>query len=105
MEEDFDPKNHGIEEDEIAKIYAMRDMEYENKKWLRDQANDFYKDFENLDVNTSISEIYSLIKNKELTLSSVNLLLDNMILIFEESEEYERCHFCNQIKKGLNAKI
>ena len=26
---------------------------------------------------------------------------DNMIEIFESDEEYERCHVCNEIKKGL----
>lgn len=103
MEEDFNPEDHGIESDEIAKIYAMQDMEEENKKWLREQADEFYDDFDDLDVDESIKEIKHLIKSGEIALESVNLLLDNMIIVFEEDEEYEKCHVCNQIKKGINA--
>jgi len=28
-----------------------------------------------------------------------------MITIFEEDEEYEKCHVCKQIKTGVNAEI
>jgi len=103
MEEDFNPDDHGIDSDEIAKIYAIQDMEEENKKWLREQANDFYNDFDDLDVDESIKEIKALVTDGEISLESVNLLLDNMIIVFEEDEEYEKCHVCNQIKKGINA--
>ena len=103
MEEDFNPEDHGIDSDEIAKIYAMQDMEEENKRWLREQANDFYNDFDDLDVDESIKEIIALVTADEISLESVILLLDNMISVFEEDEEYEKCHVCNQIKKGINA--
>ncbi len=103
MEEDFNPEDHGINSDEIAKIYAMRDMEEDNKKWLREQANDFYNDFDDLDIDESVKEIKVLLTSGEITIDSVNLLLDNMIIVFEEDEEYEKCHVCNQIKKGINA--
>ena len=103
MEEDFNPEDHGIDSDEIAKIYAMQDMEEENKRWLREQANDFYNDFDDLDVDESIKEIKALVTADEISLESVILLLDNMISVFEEDEEYEKCHVCNQIKKGINA--
>lgn len=103
MEEDFNPKDHEIESDEIAKIYAMQDMEEENKKWLREQANEFYDDFDDLNVDESIKEIKLLIDSNEITVESVNLLLENMITVFEEDEEYEKCHICNQIKKEINA--
>jgi hypothetical protein len=103
MEEDFNPEDHGIDSDEIAKIYAMQDMEEENRRWLREQANDFYNDFDDLDVDESIKEIKALVTADEISLESVILLLDNMISVFEEDEEYEKCHVCNQIKKGINA--
>lgn len=103
MEEDFNPEDHGIDSDEIAKIYAMQDMEEENRRWLREQANDFYNDFDDLDVDESIKEIKALVTADEISLESVILLLDNMIIVFEEDEEYEKCHVCNQIKKGINA--
>ena len=33
-------------------------------------------------------------------------MLDNMIKVFSIDEEYEKCHICNEIKKGLgNARI
>jgi len=51
----------------------------------------------------SDKEIKALLKAGEISLESVNLLLDNMIIVFEEDEEYEKCHVCNQIKKGINA--
>ena len=28
-------------------------------------------------------------------------MLDNMIEVFSQDEEYEKCHICNEIKKGL----
>ena len=36
------------------------------------------------------------------TLSEANTLLDNMIQVFQDDEEYEKCHICLQIKNGIN---
>lgn len=102
---DFNPEDHGIEMDEIAKLYALADMKESQKEWARSQAELFYKDFETLDINTSVSTVIRMIKTKELTLHNVNQMLDNMISIFQETEEYERCHICLQIKTGINDKI
>ena len=46
-----------------------------------------------------------MINTKELELGNVNTMLDNMITIFQETEEYEKCHICLQIKTGVNDKI
>ena len=98
----FNPNDHDIEMDEIAKLHAMADMKEEQEIWARQQAERFYNDFESLDISEAIIAVGSLIKNKALDLNQVNTMLDNMIEIFERDEEYERCHVCNEIKKGLN---
>ena len=105
MENQFDPEEHDVEMDEIARMYAERDMEDDKKLWAREQANRFYADFATLDIDSSINVVHDLIIEKELTLPGVNEMLDNMILVFEEDEEYEKCHICTQIKSGLNVKI
>lgn len=104
-DEEFNPEDHGVEMDEIARMYAERDMEQEKKEWAREQANRFYADFATLDVKNSIKAVMRLIRDGELTPREVNDMLDNMIGIFEEEEEYEKCHVCKQIKTGVNAKI
>ena len=48
----FNPNDHGIEMNEIAKLYAMEDMREDQETWAREQANKFYNDFESL--NTSV---------------------------------------------------
>jgi|TARA_Y100000289_G_C3863268_1_gene119654 hypothetical protein len=101
----FNPNDHDIEMDEIAKLHAMADMKEEQEIWARQQAERFYNDFESLDISEAIIAVGSLIRNKALDLKQVNTMLDNMIEIFERDEEYERCHVCNEIKKGLNAKF
>lgn len=101
----FNPENHDIEMDEIAKIYALADMRDSHERIAKEKAEIFYKDFENVNVDNSITAVLSMINSKELNLSDVNLMLDNMINIFQESEEYEKCHLCLQIKIGINAKI
>lgn len=101
----FSPEDHGIEMDEIAKMHAMADMKESQREWARSQAERFYSDFEKLDIKISIKSIVSMINPKELKLSNVNTMLDNMITIFQETEEYERCHICLQIKTGVNDKI
>ena len=40
----FDPNDHGIEMDEIAKLHAMADMKEDHELWARAQANKFYHD-------------------------------------------------------------
>ena len=101
----FDPNDHGIEMDEIAKLHAMADMKEEQEIWARKQANKFYNDFESLNIPEAIIAVGSLIKNKALNLDQVNTMLDNMIEVFKNDEEYEKGHVCNEIKKGLNAKL
>lgn len=98
----FNPQDHDIEIDEIAKMYAMADMEEEQKIWAKKQAEKFYADFDNLSIEESVLAVKSLVKTKNVTLSEANTLLDNMIQIFQEDEEFERCHICLQIKNGIN---
>lgn len=98
----FDPEDHGIEMDEIAKMHAIADMKESQHQWAREQAEKFYKDFETLDIRVSVKSILKMIRSKELELTNVNLMLDNMIAIFQETEEYERCHICLKIKEGIN---
>jgi len=100
-EDGFNPEDHGIEMDEIAKMYAMVDMKESQREWAREQAEKFYKDFEDLDIPVAVSSIKKLIKSKEVTKEQVITMLDNMIRIFQDDEEYERCHVCLQIKNGL----
>ena len=89
--------------DEIAKLYAMEDMKEEKLNWARKQANKFYNDFESLDISDAVIAVKSLIDNKSLDLKETNQMIDNMIQIFQEDEEYEKCHVCLQIKNGINA--
>ena len=98
----FDPNDHDIEMDEIAKLHAMADMKGDQEIWAREQANKFYNDFEGLNITDSISAVAGLIKNKALDITQVNSMLDNMINVFLQDEEFEKCHVCNEIKKGLN---
>jgi len=101
----FDPEDHDIGMDEIAKLYAIADMKEDQEIWAREQANKFYNDFDGLDISNAILAVGSLIENKTLDLSQVNTMLDNMIEVFQQDEDYEKCHVCNKIKKGLSAKI
>ena len=101
-EDGFDPQDHNIEMDEIAKLHAMADMKEDQEIWAREQANKFYNDFETLDIKESILAVTSLIKTKVLNINQVNTMLDNMIEVFSQDEEYEKCHTVNEIKKGLN---
>jgi hypothetical protein len=97
----FDPEDHDIEMDEIAKLYAIADMKEDQEIWAREQANKFYNDFEGLDISNAIKAVDSLIENKTLNQTQVNTMLDNMIEVFQQDEDYEKCHVCNEIKKGL----
>lgn len=100
-EDGFNPEDHGIEMDEIAKMYAMADMKESQREWAREQAEKFYQDFEDLDIPVAVSSIKKLIRSGEVTKEQVIIMLDNMIRIFQDDEEYERCHVCLQIKNGL----
>ena len=100
-DDDFNPEDHNIEMDEIAKMYAIEDMKESQREWAREQAEKFYKDFEDLDVDIAIHSIKRLIKTKEVSKDQVITMLNNMISIFQNDEEYERCHICLQIKNGL----
>ena len=102
---EFNPEDHGIELDEIAKMHAERDMEEERKEWLREQANRFYADFATLNIPQAVTAVMALIRAGELSHAEVVTMLDNMIEVFEESEEYEKCHTCKLIKEGVNAKV
>ncbi len=102
-DDNFNPEDHGIEMDEIAKMYAKQDMEENQRLWAREQADKFYKDFENLNIKQSIKAVHVLIDNGTIDLPSANSLFDNMISVYEQYEEYERCHICLQIKTGINA--
>ena len=53
----FDPNDHDIEMDEIAKLYAMADMKEDQELWAREQANKFYNDFEGLDIKSKANAI------------------------------------------------
>jgi len=98
----FNPNDHDIEMDEIAKLHAMADMKEDQDLWARDQANKFYNDFQSLDVADSIIAVDSLIKTKVLNIKKLNVLLDNMINVFFLDEEYKKCHIFNEIKKGIS---
>jgi hypothetical protein len=102
----FDNDDFGFDdEDEIAKIYAQQDMESQNKEWAREQALKFYDDFEHLNINEAVLQINCLIADKTLTRKVINDMLDNMITIFVEMEEYEKCDVCNKIKIKFNDRI
>jgi len=101
-EDGFDPNDHGIEMNEIAKLHAMADMKGDQEIWAREQANKFFNNFEGLDIKDSVLAVSSLIKTKALDIKQVNTMLDNMIEVFLQDEEFEKCHVCNEIKKGLN---
>lgn len=104
-ENEYNEEGFDIEGDEIAKIYALADMNEYEKKWAQEKAQLFYKDFEDLDINSAVRGIVQLIKKNEITKEATLTLFDNLIEVFEELEEYEKCHKCNQIKKGVDAKI
>jgi hypothetical protein len=103
--DDFNPEDHDIEMDELAKMYAVEDMKESQELWAKQKAEIFYRDFETLDVDKSITAVLRLINTSEVNLNDVNVMLDNMITIFEKSEEYEKCNVCLQIKNGVNAKV
>jgi len=100
--DDFSPEDHDIEMDEIAKMYAISDMDNEQRDWAKTQAQKFYNDFENLSVSESVIAVKSLITNGGVSLVEANTLFDNMIKVFQDDEEYEKCHICLQIKNGIN---
>ena len=78
-------------------------MEEEQKTWAKKQAEKFYSDFDKLSIEEAVLAVKSLVKTKSVTISEANTLLDNMIQVFQDDEEYEKCHICLQIKNGINA--
>lgn len=98
----FNSEDHGIEMDEIAQMYAMADMEENQKLWAKEQAEKFYEDFDRLNIEESVKAVKDLINDKSITLEKTITLLDNMIQVFQEYEEYEKCHVCLKIKEGIN---
>ena len=102
FEDNFNPEDHGIEMDEIAKIYAMADMKEEQKRIAIKKALELYDDFGHLNVPEAIHSVCALIRTKVLTIKQVNEMFDNMIKIFEETEEYEKCDKCLRIKTQVN---
>ena len=66
-EYEFNPEDHGIELDEIAKMHAERDMEEDRKEWLREQANRFYADFATLNIPNAVKAVMALIRAGELS--------------------------------------
>jgi hypothetical protein len=103
--DEFNPNDHDIEMDEIAKMHASADMKEHENIWLRDKADYFYIDFIKIGTPESISCILSMIESREIKLVKINDMLDNMIHIFQENEEYEKCDICLQIKTGVNDKF
>ena len=101
----FDPEDHGIEEDELAKLHAKKDMEHERLEHAREQAYEFYSDFETLDVDAAIDAVYNLVRSKDLSIDQVNEMIDNMIKVFEQDQAFEKCGVCVKIKAGVNAKL
>jgi len=77
-EDGFNPEDHGIEMDEIAKMYAMEDMKESQREWAREQAEKFYKDFEDLDIPVAVSSIKKLIKSKEVTVYKLKIVYDRI---------------------------
>lgn len=100
--DDFDPEDHGIENDEIAKIYAEADMKDEKLRWIEKRAEEHYEDFKNLSVSGAIQRINDLISSDSISSDSARIFLDNLIKVFSEKEEYEKCSICLKIKNGIN---
>jgi len=100
--DDFDSEDFGLEPDEMSKLHAMEDMKEERRKWAVEQAYKFYDDFDSLDVDEVVLNLNQLISEGTLRDAQVTTMFDNMITIFTELEEYEKCHICNQIKIKFN---
>jgi len=79
----------------------MEDFKREHWEKTLKEVDKFYGEFENVSPRESILRIKGLIKRNELTVDVVHSLLDNMINVFEKTEEYEKCAICLKIKKGI----
>jgi len=101
-EEQFECGDNIESADEIAKIYAMNDIDDEWFKNALEMADDFYNDLKKHPLKGAIIEVNKSITNRVFSLEQVNTLLDNMIKLYVETEEFERCSFCSEIKKGIN---
>lgn len=90
-----------ILDNEISRLYSEEDMKSKKMKWALQRAYDFYEDFLMIGLNDSTTKISQLIVNEKINKESVIETLDNMILLFEGVEEYEKCNVCLKIKKEL----
>jgi len=99
--DDLDPDDwddSDMDSNEMGKLYAMEDMKEDKEKWAIKQAYKFYDDFDSLNVDQVVTNLHVLLKEGTLRKSQVDVMLENMITVFTELEEYEKCHICNQIK-------
>lgn len=103
--DDFNLDDFELEPDEMGKLYAMEDMKEERKKWAVEQAYKFYDDFDSLDVEEVVHNLNKLISEGTLRETQVTTMFENMIMVFKDLEEYEKCHVCNQIKIKFNATV
>ena len=101
MNESWEYEYDETDHNEIAKLYAIEDMKEDRKKWAYEHALNFYSDFKHLDINISIKKVKRLIEIGEIKKDAIIEMLNHMILIFEEHEEYEKCNVCNLIKKSI----
>jgi hypothetical protein len=104
-DDDFDPEDFGMDPDEMGKLYAIEDMKSDKKAWAVEQAYKFYDDFDSLDVDQVVKNLHGLIKDGTLRDSQINVMLENMITVFTELEEYEKCHICHQIKIKFDDRV
>lgn len=103
---DFSEYSEDNISDEMSQIHAEYDMKQERQIWLLNKANEFYADFNSVDISTSINSVQYLIDEGEISIEVAVETLDNMISLFVDVEEYEKCDVCNKIKKGIeNATI
>ena len=93
--------NEDLDGNDIAKIYAERDMENYKKKWLKEKADLHYSDFKNLSIDAAVIAINFAIENSDVTRESSIELLENLIEIYKEYEEYERCSKLDNILKKI----
>ena len=64
--DNFDPNDHNIENDEIAKIYAEADMKEERREWIKGRVNTFYNDFDKLSIDGAVERLKALVNSKSI---------------------------------------
>ena len=100
-----DPEDFGLDPDEMGKLYAMEDMKKDRNEWAVEQAYKFYDDFDSLNVEEVVTNLHALIEDGTLRESQIRVMLENMISVFTDLEEYEKCHICHQIKIKFDAEV